>query len=113
MKIQIRHLIYSTILMVVGSLTFKTLPEYIYGKDILFDSSRHVMTLALGLYFLYYFVQKKENWKLGYWIFSSGILCFMGVQRILSGEHNEYGVLIGYALAGIAIFLPLWLEGER
>jgi len=113
MKIHFRHLVYSTILMVIGSLLFKILPEYIYGKDILFDASRHVMTLALGLYFLYYFVQRKENWKLNYIIFSSGILCFMGVQRILSGEHNEYGVLIGYALAGIAVFLPLWLEEGR
>ncbi len=114
MKIETRQLVYSTIFMVIGSLVFKTLPEYLYGNDILFDASRHIMTLSLGLYFIYaIFIQKKENWKLNYVIFSAMLLGFMGVQRILSGEHNEYGVLLGYALAGLAVFVPLWKEERR
>jgi ABC-type iron transport system FetAB permease component len=114
MKIQFKHLIYTAILMTIGTLVFKSLPMYLYGEDILFDASRHIIVLSFGLYFLYYlFIQNKESWKLNYVIFSSMILGVIAVQRILAVAHNEYGVLMGFAVAGFSIFLPLWLEGKR
>ncbi len=100
--------------MIIGILVFKTLPMYLYGDNILFDASRHIVVLSFGLYFLYYLIiQNKENWKLNYIIFSTGILCFMAVQRIIAGAHNEYGVLLGFAVAGFSIFGPLWLEERK
>lgn len=111
MRIHFRHLVYSGILMIIGILVFKTLPMYLYGDNILFDASRHIIVLSWSLYFLYYLIiQNKENWKLNYIIFSSMILGVIAVQRIIAGQHNEYGVLLGFAVAGFSIFAPLWLE---
>ena len=113
MKIKIRHIIFTAVFMTIGILLFKILPEYLYGKEILFDASRHVVVLSFGLYFLYYFIQKRENWKIPYFIFSSMVLGVIAIHRFLEGAHNEYGVLMGFAIAGISIFFPLWLEEKR
>jgi hypothetical protein len=34
----------------------------------------------------------------------------MGIQRIVAGEHNEIGVMLGLAIAGLAIIIPRWKE---
>jgi len=36
------------------------------------------------------------------------ILGVIAIQRIIAGEHNEYGILLGFAVAGVSIILPLW-----
>lgn len=109
MKIQIKHLIYTAILMTLGILVFKILPMYLFGEEILFDASRHVIILSFGLYFLYYLlIQGRENLKIPYFIFSSMILGVIAIQRIIAGEHNEYGILMGFAVGGVSVFAPLW-----
>ncbi len=109
MTIRLKHIIYTFLLMVIGILIFKTLPMYLYGKDILFDASRHVIATSFGLYFLYYlFLQNREELKIPFFIFSSMILGVIAIQRIIAGEHNEYGILLGFFVAGISILVPIW-----
>ncbi len=111
MKIKFKHIIYTAILSIIGILLFKILPMRLFGENILFDASRHLITLSFGLYFLYYlFIQYRESWKLSYIIFSSMILGVVAVQRIIAGEHDEYGVLLGFAVSAFSIFAPLMLE---
>ncbi len=98
--------------MIVGTLLFKILPMYLYGEDILFDASRHIIVLSFGLYGLYYLIQNKESWRIYYAIFSAMILGVIAVQRIIVGAHNEYGVLMGFAVAGFSILFPLWVGGR-
>ena len=113
-KIKLKQIIYTFILMIIGLILFKHIPMYIYGKDILFDASRHVVALSFGLYFLYYLIfQDKEELKIPYLIFSAMLLGIIAVQRIIVGEHNEYGILLGFFVAGISILTPIWNKIRR
>lgn len=100
--------------MVIGLILFKHIPMYFYGENILFDASRHVVALSFGLYFLYYSIlQNKEELKIPYLIFSAMLLGVIAIQRIIVGEHNEYGILLGFFVSGISIFVPIWNEIGR
>jgi hypothetical protein len=37
----------------------------------------------------------------------------MSIQRIIAGAHNEVGVVLGLAIAGLAIVLPRWEEFRK
>jgi hypothetical protein len=37
----------------------------------------------------------------------------MGIQRIIAGAHNEVGVMLGLAIAGLAIVIPRWKEFKK
>lgn len=112
-KQQFSWIFWTTIIMIIGLILFKYIPMYIYGKYILFDASSHVIWTSWGLYVIWFFVDQKKSWRIPYFIFAAALLIIMGIQRIIAGEHNEVGVMLGFAIAGIAIILPRWKEFRR
>jgi len=41
------------------------------------------------------------------------VLIIMGIQRIVTNQHNEVGVMLGLAIAGLAIILPRLKEFRK
>lgn len=112
-KQQLIWIIWTTIIMGIGLILFKYIPMYIYGKYILFDASSHIVWTSWGLYVLWFFVDQKKSWRVPYLILSAVILIIMGIQRIIVGEHNEIGVILGLIIVGIAIAIPRWKEFRK
>jgi membrane-associated phospholipid phosphatase len=112
-KQQLMWLLWTTIIMIIGLILFKYIPMHLYGKDILFDASSHVAWTTWGLYILWFFVAPKKSWRIPYFIFSAMVLTVMGIQRIIAGAHNLVGVILGLAIAVIAIVAPRWNEFRK
>lgn len=112
-KQQLIWIFWTAVLMAIGLILFKYIPMYLYGKDILFDASSHIVWTSWGLYVVWFFVDQKKEWRIPYFILSAGVLIIMGIQRIIAGAHNELGVMLGLVIAGIAIILPRWNEFEK
>jgi hypothetical protein len=109
-KRQIKWIIVTTFIMIIGLILFKYLPMQIWGKDIQFDASSHIIWTSWGLYVLWFFIDQKKSWRVPYFIFSAIILIIMGMQRIIAKQHNEVGVMLGLAIAFFAIMIPRWKE---
>ena len=112
-KKQLVWLFWTTILMAIGLILFKYIPMYFYGKDILFDASSHIIWTGWGLYVAWFFIDQKKSWRIPYFIFAAIVLIIMGIQRIIAGEHNEIGVMLGLLVAGFAIIIPRWNEFKK
>jgi membrane-associated phospholipid phosphatase len=112
-KKQIIWIMWTTIILAIGLILFKYIPMYIYGKDILFDASSHMAWTSWGLYVLWFFVDQKESWRIPYFALCAVILIIMGIQRVVAGAHNEVGVMLGLAVAGLAIIIPRWKEFRK
>jgi len=112
-KKQITWIFWTTIIMGIGLILFKYIPMYIYGKDILFDASSHIVWTSWGLYVVWFFIDQKKSWRIPYFIFSAIVLIIMGIQRIITNQHNEIGIVLGLAIAGIAIIIPRWKEFSK
>ena len=112
-KKQLIWIIKTWFLTAIGLVLFKYIPMYYYGKEILFDASSHMAWTGFGLYFFWFFIDQKRSWRLPYLILSAVILIIMGVQRIISGEHNEIGVMLGLAVSFFAIIIPRWKEFRK
>ncbi|MFH1503520.1 MAG: hypothetical protein ABIE36_02595 [Candidatus Diapherotrites archaeon] len=112
-KKQLIWIFWTTLIMGIGLILFKYLPIYIYGKDILFDASSHVVWTSWGLYVAWFFIDQKKSWRIPYFIFSAIVLIIMGIQRTIAKQHNEIGVMLGLLIAGIAIVLPRWNEFRK
>jgi hypothetical protein len=91
--------------MALGALIFKFLPMRIYGNDILFDSSAHIITASFCLYVLWFFIDQNKNWRLPYFMFSALILFVISVQRIIANAHNDIGLLMGLLVSLLAIYI--------
>src|SRR3989344_1835741 len=105
-KKQLIWIFWTTIISGIGLGLFKYLPMYVYGKDILFDASSHMIWTSWGLYVIWFFVDQNKKLRIPYLIFSAVVLTIMGIQRIISHNHNEVGVMLGLGIAGIAIIIP-------
>jgi hypothetical protein len=112
-KQKLMWLLLTAVIMIIGLIIFKYIPMYIYGRNILFDASSHMVWTSFALYVIWFFIDKKESWRLPYFIFSAMILAIIGIQRIIVGEHNEIGIMIGLAIAFIAIIIPRWKEFKK
>lgn len=112
-KQQLKWIFKTTILMGIGLIIFKYIPMEIYGKEILFDASSHMAWTSWGLYVAWFFIDQNKKWRIPYLVLSSVILVIMGIQRIVAGEHNEVGVLLGLGVAFFAITIPRWTEFTR
>lgn len=110
---QLIWIFWTTIIMLVGMVLFKYIPMHLYGKDILFDASNHVLWTTWGLYVIWFFIDQKKSWRIPYFIFCGAVLTIMGIQRIIAHQHNEVGVFLGLAIGVIAIVIPRWNEFEK
>lgn len=112
-KQQLIWILWTTLIMGIGLILFKYLPMYLFGKDILFDASSHIVWTSWGLYVLWFFIDQKKSWRIPYFIFCAVVLIIMGIQRIIAGQHNEVGVMLGLGVAAIAIIIPRWKEFKK
>lgn len=106
--IQIKKILITTIIMSIGLFLFKFYPMSIYGKDILFDASMHIITASLILYILYFFIDQNKSWKIPYLVLSVGIIIIISMQRIIANAHNDIGILLGILISIISIAIPNW-----
>jgi hypothetical protein len=109
-KKQVRKLVYTACFMIIGLVLFKFLPMQIYGKDILFDASVHITTACFILYVIYFFIDQDKNWRIPYFIFCFMVLTIISLQRIISYNHDDVGLLLGLVISMIAIMIPRWGE---
>jgi membrane-associated phospholipid phosphatase len=112
-KQQLKWIFWTTIFMGIGLILFKYIPMHLYGKDILYDASSHIIWTSWGLYVAWFFVDQKKSWRIPYFVFCGAVLIVMSIQRIYAQQHNEIGVFLGLVIAGIAIILPRWNEFEK
>jgi hypothetical protein len=104
---KIKQYIFTIILMAIGLILFKYIPMQIYGDDILFDASMHMVVASSILYLLYLlFVDRNKDWRMPYIMFSCTVLFIIAVQRILDNQHNDIGLLMGLLVALFSIFIP-------
>jgi len=109
-KKQIMELVYTGSIMGLGLLIFKYLPMQIFGKDILFDASSHVVWTCFVLYLIYFFIDQNKSWRIPYFIISAIVIAIMSVERIMVGAHNGIGILLALAISAVAIIIPRWKE---
>ena len=94
--------------MVVGILLFKFLPMKIFGDDILFDASLHLVSAMFILYICWYFVDQNKSWRIPYLVFCFAVLVVVSFQRIYAGAHDDFGLLTGFLVGAISIFISRW-----
>jgi len=109
-KHKLGKLIFTAILMAIGLLIFKYLLMQIFGKEILFDASQHIVIVSFILYFVYCFIEENEKWLGIFWLFSFMVLTIISIQRIFVKAHNNVGLLLGLLISAIAIIIPRWSE---
>ncbi len=105
---QIKRIFLTFVFMLIGLFLFKFYPMSIYGKDILFDSSAHIVFASFILYILYFFIDQNKQWSVPFFVFSFFVLVVISFQRIYENAHNDIGILIGFLIALISIAIPNW-----
>ncbi len=101
-------LFFTFILMIIGLYLFKLYPMSLYGKDIIFDSSAHIVLASFILYIIYFFIDQNKSWRIPFFIFSFAVLVIISFQRIYVNAHNDVGLLLGLVIAVISIAIPQW-----
>lgn len=112
-KQQLTWIFWTTVIVISGLILFKYIPMYLYGEDILYDASSHVIWTTWGLYIAWFFIDQKKSWRIPYFIFAGAIVIIMSIQRIIAQEHNEVGVILALVIAAIAIVAPRWNEFKQ
>jgi cation transport ATPase len=112
-KRQIRWILLTGILMLIGLILLKYIPMAIYGKNILFDASAHIVWTIFILYIGWFFIDQSENLRIFYIIIGVGVIVVMAIQRILANEHNEVGIFSGLLISFLGIIIPRWKEFKK
>jgi hypothetical protein len=110
---QIRWILLTGLIMILGLILFKYLPMRIYGNDILFDASAHIIGACFVLYVFWFFVDQNKNLRIMYLIFSLAVLIVISIQRIVTLNHDEYGLMLGFVIAVVAIAVPRLKEVKK
>lgn len=105
-----KKLLKAFLISVIGVIIFKYIPMQIWGQDILFDASSHVIWTIFGLYLIWEFIEKHKEMRLPYFIFSCSLITIISIQRIFVGAHNETGILLGL---GIGLASIITAEGYK
>lgn len=112
-KKQIKWILLTGLIMLIGLLLFKYLPMQIYGNDILIDASAHIILACFILYIFWFFVDQNKIMRVPYLIFSFAVIVIISLQRIVEKNHNEIGLILGLLISIIAIILPRIKEVKR
>ena len=102
-RAQISKLLDAAFVMIAGILVFKIFPMEVWGYDILFDASAHVIAACFTVYFIWFFVDQNEEWHIPFYIFTALVLFVIAIQRILANAHNDVGLLLGFVISILAI----------
>lgn len=105
---QLKNVIFTAVLMVIGLIILKFIPMNIYGNNILFDASMHIVVASFILYLIYFFIDENKSWRFPYLIFCFFVLTVISIQRIISNAHNDTGILLGVLVSLISIIIPNW-----
>ncbi len=89
--------------MLLGAFLFKFIPMKIWGSDILYDASFHIITASFVLYVLWFFVDQNRNWRSSYFLLCALVLFVISVQRIKVDAHNDIGLLGGVVVSLISV----------
>ncbi len=109
-KQQLRWIVYTAVLMMIGLSIFKYLPMYLFGKNILYDASYHVTFVILMLYILWFFIDQEKSWRVPYFIFAGALIIIVSIQRIIANKHDEIGIILALIIGGFSIVIPRWKE---
>ncbi len=96
-----------------GLILFKLIPMLIWGKNILFDASMHVIIASLILYIVYLPIEHNKHLKFSYVLFSIIVLVFVGVQRYSVYEHNLFGIALGLLISFAGILIAKRFEKKH
>lgn len=107
---QLIWITYTALLMVIGLILFKYIPMHLFGKDILFDASQHIIVIILALYIFWFFIDQKKSWKIPYFIFAGALIIIVGIQRMIANQHNEVGIMLALIIGALSIIIPRWKE---
>lgn len=100
---QLKKIIEAGILMFAGILIFKLLPMTLWGDNILFDASAHIIGACFAIYILWFWIDQNHSWRIPFYIFSALVLFIISVQRIIANAHNDIGLLLGFTIAILSI----------
>lgn len=104
----VRNILVAGFFMALGALLFKYLPMKIWGDDILFDASMHIISTSFILYILWFFIDQNKDWHTPYFIFGALILFVISSQRLLIDAHSDVGLGIGILISVISIGIAEW-----
>ncbi len=105
---KLKRIAVSGLVMAGGLVLFKFLPQYIWGPDITFDASFHIIFMAFFLHIGWFFIDQVPNWRTPYLIIATGLLIIVAIHRIIEEAHDEFGVMLGIAVAGGAVLVAHW-----
>lgn len=111
---KVRSLLTALLFMATGVVIFKYIPMEIWGSDIRFDASLHVIVTSFVLYTVWYFVDQNESWHIPFFILSGLIVGVVATQRILVDAHSDIGLLLGLVVSLVSIILsrPGYFRGK-
>jgi len=105
---QIRWLLWTGIIMLIGLFFLKVIPMEMYGDDIMFDASAHITITVFILYVVWFFIDQNKSWRIFYLAFSLVVLTMVSLHRLIIQAHNGTGLIMGFLLSVIAILIPRW-----
>jgi len=108
MKAEFRRLLVSGSIIIIGLFLLKIIPMYLFGESILFDASAHLAVAIFILYGLWFFIDQDRGWRIPYFIFAFFILTVISLQRIVSYNHNDFGLLLGLILGLFGVGVAEW-----
>jgi len=104
-KEKIRAVGIAGLVMACGAILFKFIPAQIFGREILFDASLHLIIAIFALYTGWYFIDQNKSWRIPYFIISSMTIIIISIQRISVNAHNDIGLLAGLFISLFAIYI--------
>lgn len=113
MKNKITKISYSALIMLAGLVILKYIPMQIFGKDILFDASQHIVIAGLILYIGYVIIGHKSKIIIPYYFLAFMVLTLIAIQRIIENAHNDIGSILGLIVVALGILIPQWREVMR
>ena len=108
MKEELRKVLISGVIVLLGLVLLKFLPMLLFGSDILYDASAHIASAIFILYIVWFFIDQNKTWRIPFFIFAFMVLTIISVQRIVSNSHNDIGLLLGLVLGISSIFIAEW-----
>ena len=94
--------------MAAGLLLFKAAPMYLWGSDITFDASFHIVFVVFALHVCWFFVDQVPVWRMPFLVVSTGVVVIVALHRIIEGAHDEFGVMLGLMVACTGVVAAHW-----
>ena len=106
---KITALLACVVVMIIGLLLFKYMPQNYYGSNITFDASGHVTVAIFLLYIGWYFIdQNPASWRYIYLAFAAAVTAVVAVERFIAGAHDVVGVGLALIISLGGIMISRW-----